>query len=596
MHTLTGKRVSKFARDFGFDGSEADRFERYVAANYLFAYLRDDVELIERSVLGGGSDEGIDIATVVVNDRAVFEPEEIDELIADQSANSARIIFIQAKTSESFDSKLIAKFLHGVEAVTKNAMRPGSVSLPPRLTDLSALIDRIAENGDKFKEQRIPCDLYYVTTSSNDGRSAREELQVTQALERIRDLGVYSEGLKLRTHGHDDLAAKQKERHGPQNIQFNFEKRQTIPATDPVSEAYIGLVSAREVIKLLADDSGEIRPGIFEDNVRLDLGAHNAVNGRIMSTLQSAESAHFPFLNNGLTLIATELRGLGDRFFISGYQIVNGGQTSHQLVRWSRTDEVLQDPELMASVWVPVKIVSSKDPSVRTSVAIATNLQTPIGATDIQASLQIAKDVEEYFAQSGSDGLRYERQNRGTAIEFARTRVVTTPELNRAVAATLFGESSRAIASPKDLEAEGAFVWDEFPVEMYYYAAWIIYRIDRYFARTPDSTTLKAAKYHIAMMVSALLNPELLPLFETGDPAAISQRLKKPKKLHFRVSDSAFSERLESAIGTAVERAVEVFESVLAEGRSLRKDDVRSRRSQEALLAKVSADRTGGGS
>lgn len=589
MHTLTGKRVSKFARHFGFEGSEADHFERYVAGNYLFSFLRDDPELIERSVLGDGSDEGIDIAAVVVNDRVVFEPEEIEDLIADQTANSARVIFIQAKTSESYDSKLIAKFLHGVESVTSNAMRPGTITLPPRLVDLSALIDRIAENGDKFTDQRIPCDLYYVTTSSNNGQSARDELQVTQALQRIRGFGVYTETLKLRTHGHDDLAAKQKERHGPQNVQFNFEKRQTIPATDRVSEAYIGLVSASELMKLLTDESGEIRPGIFDDNVRLDLGAHNAVNRRIMATLQSAEREHFPFLNNGLTIIATELRGLGDRFFISGYQIVNGGQTSHQLVRWSRIENCVSNPQAMSNLWVPVKIVSSKEPSVRTSVAIATNLQSAIGATDIQASLQIAKDVEEYFAQSGIDGLRYERQNRGKALEFARTRVVTTPELNRAVAATLFGESSRAIASPKDLEAEDAFVWGDFPVEMYYYAAWIIYRIDRYFARTPDSTTLKAAKYHIAMMVSAIINPELASAFKGGDLNAIGQRLKKPKKLKFRVSDQALSGSLESAISIAIDRATEVFQNILAEGRSLRKDDVRSRRSQEALLEKATS-------
>lgn len=242
----------------------------------------------------------------------------------------------------------------------------------------------------------------------------------------------------------------------------------------------------------------------------------------------------------------------------------------------------------MSDLWVPVKIVSSKEPSVRTSVAIATNLQSAIGATDIQASLQIAKDVEEYFAQSGIDGLRYERQNRGKALEFARTRVVTTPELNRAVAATLFGESSRAIASPKDLEAEDAFVWGDFPVEMYYYAAWIIYRIDRYFARTPDSTTLKAAKYHIAMMVSAIINPELATAFKGGDLNAISQRLRKPKKLKLRVSEQALSGSLESAISIAIERAAEVFQNILAEGRSLRKDDVRSRRSQEALLEKAS--------
>lgn len=589
MHTLTSKRVTKFARDFGFEGAESELFERYVSANYLFQYLRDDVDSIERCVLGGGSDEGIDVGAVIVNGRVVFEPEEIDELIAEQSSNSAKVIFLQAKTSQSYDSKLIAKFLHGVETVTKYAMKPKSVDLPPRLVDLANLIDRIAESGDKFQDSRIPCELYYVTTSANDGKSAQAELQVTQALARISDIGAYSEGLKLRTHGHEELAAKQKERFGPQNIQFNFEKRQTIPATMRVSEAYIGLVSASEIMKLLKDESGEIRPGIFDDNVRLDLGSQNPVNARIMGTLQSTEREHFPFLNNGLTIIATELRGLGDRFFISGYQIVNGGQTSHQLIRWSETEEALNSPSLMANLWVPVKIVSSSDPGVRTSVAIATNLQTAINSSDIQASSQIAKDVEEYFTQSGSDGLRYERQNRGAALEFARTRVVTTPELNRAVAATLFGDSSRAIASPKDLEVEGSFVWDEYPVETYYYAAWIIYRIDRYFARTPESTTLKAAKYHIAMVVSALVNPDLVPIFESADFDSARKKLRSPKKLKFRVTEKSLGDQIEAAITTAAELAADVFRTPLAEGRSLRKDDVRSRRSQDSMLERAKA-------
>lgn len=589
MHTLTSKRVTKFARDFGFEGPEAELFERYVAANYLFQYLRDDVDSIERSVLGGGHDEGIDIGAVIVNGRVVFEPEEVDELISEQTANSAKVIFIQAKTSESYDSKLIAKFLHGVEAVTKYAMKPGSITLPPRLVDLANLIDRIAESGDKFQDSRIPCELYYVTTSSNDGKSAQAELQITQALDHIRIIGAYSEGMKLRTHGYEELAAKQKERHGPQNIQFNFEKRQTIPATDRVSEAYIGLVSAIELMKLLKDDSGDIRPGIFDDNVRLDLGPQNTVNSRIMGTLQSGEREHFPFLNNGLTIIATDLRGLGDRFFISGYQIVNGGQTSHQLIRWSESREVTSASSLMSDLWIPVKIVSSSDPGVRTSVAIATNLQTAIGSTDIQASSQVAKDVEEYFAQSGSDGLRYERQSRGAALEFARTRVVTTPELNRAVAATLFGESSRAIGSPKDLEVEGSFVWGEYSVETYYYAAWIIYRIDRYFARTPESAILKAAKYHIAMVVSALVNPALVAIFEDADVEEASRKFKKPKNLKLRVMEKSLSDQIEAAIVTAAEITMEAFKVPLSEGRSLRKDDVRSRRSQEALLEEAKA-------
>jgi hypothetical protein len=587
VHTLTSKRVAKFARDFGFPGTESEHFERYVAANYLFQYVGDNVDLIEGSILGGGDDQGIDIAIVVVNGKVVTEPDEIDDLIAEQGANSAKVVFIQAKTSESYDSKLIAKFLHGVESVTKYAMKPKSIALPPRLVDVACLIDRIAENGDKFQDSRIPCELFYVTTSSNSGESARAELQVTEALTRIQDIGAYSQGFRLRTQGHEELAAKQKERHGPQKVQFTFEKRQTIPATDRVSEAYIGLVSGVELLKLLKDESGEVRAGIFEDNVRLDLGSSNPVNARIMATLQSQEREHFPFLNNGLTIIATELRGAGDRFFISGYQVVNGGQTSHQLLRWADTEDVRDSPTILNDLWIPIKIVSSHDANVRTSVSIATNLQTAIGSSDIQASSQIAKNVEEYFSQSGAEGLRYERQNRGVVLEFARTRVVTTPEMNRAVAATLFGESAPAIASPKELEAEGSFVWGAYAEEQYYYAAWIIYRIDRFFARTPESTTLKAAKYHIAMMVSALVNANIIPIFELPDVESRAHRLEKPKGLNFRVTEAQLSEAIEEAIAQAVELAGDAFRPVLDEGRSLRRDDVRSRKIQENLLQRV---------
>ncbi|CAM5734894.1 AIPR protein OS=Streptomyces microflavus OX=1919 GN=Smic_41110 PE=4 SV=1 [Streptomyces microflavus] len=166
----------------------------------------------------------------------------------------------------------------------------------------------------------------------------------------------------------------------------------------------------------------------------------------------------------------------------------------------------------------------------------------------------MAKDVEEYFNQSGVNGLRYLRQNQYASLDFPRTRVVTTPELNRAVAATLFGDSFRAIGAPKELEAEGSFVWGEYSVEAYYYAAWILYRVDRFFARTPDSTTLKAAKYHIAMMVSALITPELVPIFETPETDTARRLLRGAKKLKFKISDS---EKIEVAITAAFELAAD---------------------------------------
>ncbi|QOR46110.1 AIPR family protein [Trueperella pecoris] len=593
MQKLIEKRIQKFADEYGFNEQPiSEQFERYVASVYLHKYLQGVPELIDKVVLGGGNDEGIDIAAVIINGQIVFEPSEIEELIGDQAASSARVIFIQAKTSERYDAKLISKFLHGVETVTKSAMGSYVDTLAPRLKDIALLIDWVAQNGDRFNEFQIPCEIFYVTTSKSNGSTALQDSQVKSSLRRIRDLGVYKEELRLQLNGAVEISDKQREHHGPQNIKFQFEKRQTIPATEGIDQAFIGIVSGREILKLLQDDSGEFRSGIFEDNVRLDLGAKNPVNCRIAETLRTVNRNQFPFLNNGLTIIAKSLNTVSDTCYASGYQVVNGGQTSHQLVRWASSDQVDKDPSLLDSLWVPVKIVSSADPDVRSRVAVATNLQTAIGASDIQASAQIAKEVEEYFAESGTDGLRYERQARGSAhaIDYPKTRVVGTSELNRAVAATVFGESARAIGSPKELEIEGTFVWGDYPVELFYYAAWIIYKIDRYFARTADCVVLKAAKYHIAMMVSAFVNPKLIDKFQNGNTETQKKELEGKKgrsELQFDVNSGNLDKAIEDAIPKAMSIAAEYFKGVLLEGRSLRKDDVRSRTHQKELIIRV---------
>lgn len=588
MHTLTKKRMTKFAREYGFEGADSEVFEKYIAATYLYNFVDKNPELIEKCVLGGGNDEGIDIAAVIVNGQLVFEPNEIDDFIDTSNSNTVKVVFIQAKTSESYDAKLIAKFLHGVEATTKRmalSEETETIDLPPRLVDISDMIDRVAENLAYFSTRRIPCELYYVTTSSHDGGPARAELQVTEALRRISNLEVFEGDLRLQTHGHEELAAKEKERHGPQDVGFVFEKRQTIPPVDGVEEAYIGLLPVSEVLKILTEND-EVRPGIFEDNVRLDLGANNPVNARIYGTLESDERTHFPFLNNGLTVIASKLRGIGDKFFISGYQIVNGGQTSHQILRWSKSQEVRANLSLLKEVFVPIKIVSSEDKDVRSRVAVATNLQTAIGNEEIQSSYQIAKDVEEYFRETGVDGLRYERQNRGSSLDFVRTRVVNTNDLNRAVASVIFGQSSKAISSPKDLTVEGSSVWGDYPVEMYYFAAWIVYRTDRYLARTPEHNNVRAAKYHIAMLVSALVTPEIIKVFESDNE--VRKLIKKPNM--FNLDKLKLAEKIEKAIPQATNLITEEFESVLEAGRSLRKDDIRAQQHQIRLLERVKAN------
>lgn len=588
MQSLTRKKVQAFQQKYGFEGNLDKQFEYYVASIYLFDYLKDDVARIETSVMGGGQDEGIDIALVTVNGQAVFEPSDIDALVegGEGGVNSAKVFFIQAKTSEGYDSKLISKFLHGVELVTKEGMEPGSQKLSRSLSDTALLLDALATKMDSFESTRIPCELIYQTTASHDGESAAKETQVVAALDRIRNLGVYQEDLKLTNAGNERLATKQKERQGPRKVKFNFSKRVTIPddQVEGVEEAYIGLLTAQDVLNLLLNE-GEIRPGIFDENVRLDLGAKNPVNREIAATLRSPNRGEFPFLNNGLTLVASQLDNNGDRFFASGYQFINGGQTSNQIIRWSRSEQVISDPSLLEQVWVPVKIISANDAAVRRKAAVATNLQSAIGDVEIQSTLPKAKEVEEYFAQSGPDGLRFERQTGEQQIKFTRTRVFKTSDLDRAVAAVVFGDASTAAGSSKELERKDSYIWGDFPVEIYYYAAFVMYRVDRYLARTAEVSGLTVAKYHLGMLTSAFAVPELLTVFEAEDPTANWSKILKPSRFDdLHVSGELYRE-IESAIPKAVRIVSAQFDEILSTGRSLRKDDIRSLAVQRALVS-----------
>lgn len=112
-----------------------------------------------------------------------------------------------------------------------------------------------------------------------------------------------------------------------------------------------------------------------------------------------------------------------------------------------RRSEVGED-SLLTSVWIPVKLIETSDSDIVSEVTIATNLQTSIAQADIQGSTQDAKNVEQYFEQSGQDGLRYARQSGVTEdpVGFTRLRVVTTTDLNRSVASCIFGSHGVRLA------------------------------------------------------------------------------------------------------------------------------------------------------
>jgi AIPR protein len=97
-----------------------------------------------------------------------------------------------------------------------------------------------------------------------------------------------------------------------------------IPEIPGVKVAFLGYIPAQDFIAIISDDAGDdILDSIFYDNVR-DWQDYNAVNSEMRDTLASPKKARFVLMNNGVTIIAKKLKQSGSKFYIEGFQIVNG--------------------------------------------------------------------------------------------------------------------------------------------------------------------------------------------------------------------------------------------------------------------------------
>lgn len=591
------KRVKAIGDELGYSTSQSKNLEYYVAKTYLHKYLYNDIERKEKlrdAVLGGGDDLGIDVAAVVVNGKIINDPDELKEILDNLEYFKVEVVLMQVKTGAKFEAGRIERFLKGIKLVLDKADEESYESLQsPQLKNISEMIAIIMENIMKLDQEGIKARIYYVAASAenNDGKQSLEDLHVQDELRLIKETKIFDDP-SISCINSNMLIDQEKQNKGPMNVSVRFDRKQSIPELpDDIDDAFIGVMEASQVYKLLVDEeseSGEIRDFVFEDNVRLDLGAENSVNQEIFDTLNSDNNIEFPLLNNGLTIVAKELKQTKNLVVLSKYQIVNGCQTSNQIVRWANLIGKEKFAAASAKIFVPVKLISSEDPSISAKVSKATNLQTEIVQTDIQGSSPKAKEVETFFAlQDEREGLRYVRQ-RGGKYPVPDLRKVDTMELDRAVAAANFGKSFIAIGAAKDLTRKNSFVWGDFPAESYYYAAYIQYRVDCFFnskrAAKLDGVdyvvnSVLPAKYHITMLASAILNPRLIEIFQVEDadnisslPAKCDWGLWKDKK------------RIDDAIEQAVLLVMDYYEPVLQANGRLKRDEVKTKANQMALL------------
>jgi len=512
---ITENLLAEFVADHGLSRlTDSDAFERF--ANFCVV-SREYSETFEvEDVSGPGQEVGIDGLAIIANGVLVTSPEEVEGLGAQNGFLEVTFIFVQAKRSGSFSEAAIGTF-----ALAVKDFFSASPDLPQ--TDFIAhygeIRDAVFRESPRFSRGKPHCHLSYVTS----GKWLDDPVVNTRIATEVRDLEALDlfSTVELRPIGSDTLQQLYYRTKNPVEGEFSFRQRVTLPEIPGVSEAYLGVMPAPEYLKMITDDSGQIRRSLFDDNVR-DFQGQTIVNRNIADTLRSSHSERFAVLNNGVTIVARELRITGDKLFMKDYQVVNGGQTSHVLFN--------ESDELTEAIHVPVKVISTDDEDLTTAVIQATNNQTAIKSEELNARADFERKLERFFeTYGGSRSLFYERRSRQYTGDqtIEKTRVITRQQLVRAFASMFLDEPHRATGYVPALMGQlGAQLFNrDHAIEPYYASAYGYYKLEFLWRNREFDPKFKPARWQLLMAARHVAVEGDLPPLNSRKVAEVGNRL-----------------------------------------------------------------------
>ncbi|MDX2069791.1 MAG: AIPR family protein [Haliscomenobacter sp.] len=163
-----------------------------------------------------------------------------------------------------------------------------------------------------------------------------------------------------------------------------------LPFSDYLSsgETYILLAKLKDYYHFISDQN-KLRRYLFDSNVRDFMGL-NRVNEDIRNTLENENSPDFWWLNNGVTILATNAVIVGKSIQIQDIQIVNGLQTSESIFRYFGLGA--KDSNNRS---VLVKVIVSNNTANRDEIIRATNNQTTVELSALHATDKIQRDIED---------------------------------------------------------------------------------------------------------------------------------------------------------------------------------------------------------
>lgn len=516
----------------GLDSSvQEDQAFEIFACTQVLRDLDLSADEIEQGVIGGTNDAAIDGVYVLLGDTLLAE--DSDELSDNFNASKVskeaplNLHLVQAKRTTSFTETAVDK-------VSSSAHR--LLDLSESEEDLaqlysSAVLDRVglfrhALKKFALRHLKVGVHFYYVSRGVTEDVNAKVEIKSNQLATQFGKVVVGADGTSQLVGARELWTLL--------STLPSYTLQLTFTESATSGNSHVALVTLRDYLEFLRDETGALRRHIFDWNVR-DYQGEVEVNREIRRSVLEADIPEFWWLNNGVTIVCSQTSIVSKTFSLDDVQVVNGLQTS-QTIYHALRDAGPDHPALDRKVLVRI-LVTGDDTSTRDQVIRATNRQTSVPAASLRATDEIQRKIEAYFL---SNDWYYDRRknyyrNQGRPV----SRIIGIPLLAQAIMAMGLSRPDNSRARPSSLLKKDADYNQVFAAELslavYLWLAKTQRAVDSFLLSSASTSVTERTnlRFHLAMLVVAVLNggkvhnPSQLRVFAEQDVAvdpAIAQR------------------------------------------------------------------------
>lgn len=507
--------------------NESDYFELFSAEQVLKSNDLNYDELSSGLLETGGGDGGIDSIYFFINGELIVE--DIEDYSRWKKNLKIEVVIIQSKTSSNFTEASITKLINTTKDLFTLETDFESDEVQQKYnSDLLEIVSRFRNTYQELAAKFPSLIFSYFYVSKGNEIHPNVKTRVPSLESTIEELFSDSKFYFSFLGAKDllDLARNQPSRTYELKAQ---ETPMTIQGND-----YVAICRLGDFYSFITDEHGKIRRQIFEANVR-DYQGEVSVNKDIKETLNSKTDEDFWWLNNGITILASQVSTKGGKILIvEEPEIVNGLQTSNEIHSHFSSLAEGQTEEARA---VLVRVIVPQQKESRDRIIKATNSQTSIPKASLRSTDRIHRNIEDYLS---AKGLFYDRRkNFYKNQNKPRSKIVSVQQMAQSLMTVVLGRPDTARARPSTLLTDDSQYEEIFSekhsIELYFAAIDSLRKVDDYLKENVDLNSRE--KTNIRFYVMYVL---LIILIENLNPS-IKEIIESQKKINQDVLNEAFN-------------------------------------------------------